>query len=168
MNMEQFTPNNEAQIESILQSTNGFSAEEVQSLIQKLQVKLTEKQTITTSAPAPQEISVEKSLESIPYQEYEKSFSYFEGGDSFDTKNIKETSTVQNDPDYIFSYNPKTGEVLPKNGGWEYAKSNATYFLMKSFNYTSDVFQKSPSELRFKPAKVDGSGRIIEKGEIYI
>jgi hypothetical protein len=132
------------------------SEEEVSEKISTL------KEEIHNSFDNKHENTQEAVNEVIPYQEYDKQFMYFDSGEG--TSFMKSNDSAEN----LFSYDEKTGNVLPRKEAWEYAKSNMSYFVNKYFeNEAYGEKLKIPlDQLKFVPAKVNEKGVIIEKGKI--
>lgn len=102
----------------------------------------------------------------IEYTQYPKQFMYFDLGSSVRLNDSGNTSPESNQN--IFAYDPQTRQVLPNKEGWEYGRTNVSYFFNKSFNWKGDVWNTPFDQLRFKPAKLDGQGNIVNKGEISV
>ncbi len=137
------------------------------AVIQKGEIRKLDSATITsgTEEVVPirnVEVQKERSIEGVQYQEYSKQFTYFDKGEgtSFETSDDSRSN--------IYSYNPQTGEVLPRKEGWEYAKSNPSFLVHKYFDHSlfGEKWNIPLDELRFIPAKVNSNGVLIQKGRI--
>ncbi len=160
MSYESFEQKNN--VERMLDQVKELSNDEIIELMGRMKSLIQE----TPTKPTEQSIigeKVEAESEYIGYKEYDKKFQYFDQGDG------TTFTPGENDTENGFSYNSETGEVLPLSAGWAYISTNPNLFLSKSFDYGSrEIFTTPAEKLKFKPAKLDKNGRIIQKGEISL